>query len=347
MRFSWGPHFRPCAAGVLLVALSACRTGKVDDSGGVEDLTIVVEADKSRILQEEQSLQTKREGFEKERERLQKERGDVDQKLASLTKKDKRQREELESEQRRLAEEDKRVRERARSFESEREKLDSDKNKLLDRIAKMTATKGGLTIEQREQVIAQREKDVAERERQLADREAKIAVRDGESARRLQEITKVVADLQAGGGRVASAPSAPAAAAPSAGGATATRASVQKLQKQVRSAMETKGVLFDDLPPAAKSLFQAANRAFEDKDFGSAFESFNELEQAVNGISVNGDFVKAKMGRINRDVEKKSPDEASRKQIQVLLNDVAEAMNDGRYDRANKRINQIVGLLQK
>ena len=140
-----------------------------------QDLTIVVEADKSRILQEEQSLQQKRATFEEERERLAREKSDIEQKLSTLSKKDKRQREELEQQQKRLADEEKKVRERQASFEGEREKLEEEKSKLLERISKMTATRGGLTIEQREQGIAQREKDVAEREARVTRSMAQAA----------------------------------------------------------------------------------------------------------------------------------------------------------------------------
>jgi len=139
--------------------------------------------------------------------------------------------------------------------------------------------------------------------------------------------------------------STPAPAAPSGAAAQATRASVQKLQKQVRAHMDAKGILFDDLPPAAKALYQSANKAADDKDFASAFESFTELDQTIEGVVINGEFVKGKMGRINNDVAKKTLDEGTRKQIQTLLADVGEATNDGRWDRANKKINQIVALL--
>lgn len=314
------------------------------EEGGVEDLTIVVEADKSRILQEEQSLQQKRDSVEKEQERLAQERDDVEKKLATLSKKDKKQREELEAEQRRLDEEEQSIRERSRSFESERQKLDEEKTQLLDRISKMTATRGGLTIEQREQLIAQREKTVGEREQALAVREAKVAAREAEASERIAAMTRAMTELQAAGGLARTVVSSPAPA-PTLGAPTATRATADKARRLARARMDVKGVLLDDLPPATKAAWQAGNKALDEKDYASALESFGEVERIVEGIAVNADFVKAKMGRVNRDAAAKKTDETMQKQIAGLVADVSDAMTDGRYDRANRKINQIVALL--
>jgi len=114
------------------------------------------------------------------------------------------------------------------------------------------------------------------------------------------------------------------AAAPA--GAQATKASADKLRKQVRAHMDQKGILIDDLPPAAKALWQTASKAMDDKDFASAAEALTDLDQAVEGIAINGDFIKAKMGRINRDVAKKAPNEQSQKQINGILAEVSDAM---------------------
>lgn len=327
----------------VLMLGAGCKDDEADaPSDGVEDLTIVVEADKSRILQEEQDLQEKRSTVEQERERLSKERSDVEQKLASLSKKDKKQRDELEGEQKRLADEERRMRERSKSFESERSKLEDEKTKLLDRISKMTATKGGLTIEQREQLIAQREKDVAARERAVAERERGLAHREGEVTKRLAEATRAIGDLQGMGG-ITKTVVVNQASAPSNAPAQVTRAAVQKLQRQVRSSMDQKGLLMDDLPPAAKDAYKSANDAINSKDYASAYESLSEVQSMIESVQINQAFVSAKMSRLNRLAEKKSLDQTGKQ----LLNDISDAANDGRYDRANRKINQVWALINK
>ena len=136
----------------------------------------------------------------------------------------------------------------------------------------MTATKGGLTIEQREQLIAQREKDVAVREKAVAERERGLAAREGEVTKRLADATRAISDLQSLGG-VTKTVVVNQSSSPTTASAQVTRASVLKLQKQVRSAMDQKGLLMDDLPPAAKDAHKSANEAIENKDYASAHES--------------------------------------------------------------------------
>ena len=130
-------------------------------------------------------------------------------------------------------------------------------------------------------------------------------------------------------------------------GAPATRASAERARRQVRARMEAKGLLLDDLPPATRTLYQNAGKALEEKDYASATESYNEIEQVIDNTTVNGDFVKAKMVRINRDIAQKAANEATQKQINLLLAEVSDAMTEGRYDRANRKINQLVSLLAK
>ncbi len=333
---------RPVVLGLALGFIFACKgSDEAEESaeGGVEDLTIVVEADKSRILQEEQSLQEKRVGVEQETARLAKERADIEAKLASLSKKDKKQRDELEAQEKKLADEERRIRENTKNFESERAKLDEEKTKLLDRISKLTATKGGMTIEQREAALAQREKDVALREKAVADREGKIAAREGEVGKRLTELASA---MQGMGGTVTKTivvNNTSAASAPAGG---ATKASAQKVQKQVRGAMDAKGLLGDDLPPTAKELLGAGNEAMENKDYGSAQQSFTDLLGVIESIQINRAFIEGKMQRANKIAQKKQLNDEGK----GLLDEISNSAADGRYDRANRKLNQLLALIK-
>lgn len=314
----------------------------------VEDLTIVVEADKSRILEEEQALANKRSEMESERERLSRERDEVAVKLASLSKKDRKSRDKLEAEQRRLEDEEKNVRERARTFEAERAKLDREKTELLERIATLTKRgTGGLTIEQREAQIARREKDIARREEAVAKREAKLAGRETQANTTLQELSTLLEELKAGGGTktvIVNAPSTSSGSGPGAA-STVTRAQAQKAQRSLRSRMDAKGILMDDLPPTAKTLLSQGNDFLGNKDFSEAVAAFEEAEGIVEGIPIDQKFLQAKMGRLNRAVKNKQLDEKDTKKVEGLLAEVSNAFADGRYDRANKKANQINALV--
>ena len=327
---------------------SASAKGDDDTPDSTEDLTIVVEADKSRITEEENALTARKQDFETERARLDREKTEIAEKLSTLSKKDKTQRDKLENEERRLTDQQKVLRDRSDSFESERTKLEQDKSRLLDRISKMTQTKGGMTIEQREEAIAHREKEVAQREKDVARREA-------EAGRGLQEVGKLMDEVRSGMASIKNAPvqvvtaAAPAATGGSSG-APASKASVTRLEKTIHTKMDQKGILTDDLSPSAHDLEATAIAAISNKDFAAAQDALSQLGVAVDSITINHSFVQAKMARINRQFDDKKlgagMDDTRQKKIQSLLAEASDSFSDGRYDRANRKINSIYAVLQ-
>ncbi|HET6345091.1 MAG TPA: hypothetical protein VFH51_09165 [Myxococcota bacterium] len=336
--------------GVALLAGSPSCKKSADDAasghaadaaaGGVEDVTIRVEADKSRILQEESALKARQRDFESEKARLERERAEIEEKKATVSQADRASREKLEAAERALTEQQKALRDRSDSFEAERSKLETEKSQLLERISKMTQTKGGLTLEQREEAIARRERDVAQREKD-------VAAREREAARGLADVGKLLDEVRGGvAGRGAG--SAKAGLTPSAANAAATRSSLNKVERSIHVKMDGKGILLDDLPPTVRDLSNAAAAASKSNDYPAAQEALTQMQQAVDAIAINHAFVQAKMARINRQFEDKkvTVDEAKQKKIQGLLAEASDSFSDGRYDRANKKINQIFSLLQ-
>jgi hypothetical protein len=338
----------------LVVGAAGCPK-KSDDAAkeetGVEDLTIVVEADKSRIMQEEASLQEKKQAVDQERDRIERERGELEKKLASLSKKDKKQREKLEADEDRLQSEERKLRDRLKSFDSEKTSLEAEKNKLIERVSQMTQAKGGLTMAQREELIARREKDVSRRESKLSEHERDVQKLQTDAVRSLQEIAKLLADLQAGGGARTAVVTTPgantAAATPTA--PKASKAGVQKLQKDLKAKMDSKGILVADLPPAARDLDKSSKAALNSNDLDTAQQALTDLSTIVDGIKVDHAFVQGKFSRINKSYPKEKIDqldEKKRKQVLSLLDEVSDSFSDGRYDRANKKINQLYRLLE-
>lgn len=330
---------------MILSLLVGCSDGEQSDeldAGAVEEVSVVVEADKSRILEEERNLSERRETIEAEQERLARERAEIGERLASLSKKDKSQREKLEADERRLQQEQERLGQRMRSFEEEREKLEREKSKLLEKISKLEAGKGSGGIEQREESMAQRERDVARREADLARREKEVAGREAEVARSLRDAQQLLASL----GAVSRAPApAPAPAAASAGGTT-TAASVNNQRKQIARKMDARGILMEDLPPTARDLDQTARSALKSKDYAAASAALAELEQAVDATTINRAFVDGKMMRVNRTYAGKKLDGPRNGQLEKLLSEFNEAASDGRWDRANQKINQMLTVYQ-
>jgi hypothetical protein len=326
------------------------RGGADEADGDVEDLTIVVQADKSRILQEEAALQVRRNDFETEKARIERQRSDISEKLASISKTDRTQRDKLEQAEQRLTTEQRQLRERAASFDGERTKLDQEKTLLLERIASLTqqqAPKGGLTPEQKEEGVVRRERDVAVREKEVARREA-------EAARGLTNVElllgEVRAALAANKTVVEQTVSSmmPQVARPAV--STVSRAQVLRQQRQVHINLNNKGVLLEDLPAPMRDLESTANAALQNKDYAAAQESLSTLSQALDATPINHAFVQAKMARINRQFSDKklgkNMDEPRQRKIMGLLGEASDSFSDGRYDRANKKINQIYTLLQ-
>jgi hypothetical protein len=328
------------------VLLAACSNNAEDKSAaGEEDMTIVVEADKSRLLAEEQELKTKGAQMQAEKERLAKERAEITEKLSSLSKKDKKAREQLEAQQSKLEAEENRIRDAAKKAEEEREKLQSEKDALLERITSLTKRgKGGMTIEEREAEVAKREQQLASREAKLGEREQKVTNLEAEAAKVLGDANRLVAELAAGGARVAAMAAAVPAAAPT--GKQYSKADAQRIQKQARAKMDTKGILVEDLAPAARALSEQMESAVNTKDFSAAAEYATQLESAVDSIIINQEFVKAKMARLNKAIADQKLDAGRQSKVNALLQELGEAFTDGRYDRANRKANQIAAVLK-
>ena len=243
-----------------------------------------------------------------------------------------------------MAAQEAKLNEKTRTIDSEHDKLLQEKTRLLDRIGKLAQNQGSLTVTQREEAMAAREQRLAERERQVAEREKAVASREAEVGTRLDEAQKVLSGLQSASTLVRTA--APSAAATGAA-KEATRQSATKLQQKVRAKMDAKGILADDLPPGERDLEGSGRQAIEGKDYAAATDALMRLEGVVDSIDVNQAFVQAKMTRINKMYQGKmdSLDEARRKKVLGLLEEVSDSFSDGRYDRANKKINQIYTVL--
>ncbi len=343
---------RWAAVALPLVGLWACpsETETADgEAGAVEDVTITVEADKSRILEQEQALRENQEVIRSEQERLSAARESIAKQLESLSKKDRKTRQKLEQEEERLASEEKKMRDRLRSFESERAKLEREKTELLERISTLAKVGGGGSdsLAARETRLAQREQDLARREGRVAERQKEVQRLHEEAEKSLQQIQRILADLQGGGitRTVVVNTSSPATPA---GDPGAVKTQVQKLQKAVQAKMEAKGILIADLPPAARDQQANATKAIGAKEFDTALAALTELDAVVNNTKVDHAFVQAKFRRINKDYEgkMKSLDEKRKGRVLALLDEVSDSFSDGRYDRANRKINQIHDILE-
>lgn len=324
------------------LGLSACTSNEQPETGAVEDLTIVVEADKSRIEQEESALQAQRDQLEEERSRLRKQQDDIANKMTTLAPKDNNKKEALAAAERTLSVQQEALNKRLNAFEAERSKLDAEKNKLMERITQMASQPAApaRTSKDADTLLARRESALAEREKSLAARE-------GALIQRMDTVTKLLTELDLCNKNKAAMPTEVAAAVPSENGMAKQLASKQL--RLVQSKMEQKGILEDDLAGQMRSMLEQAKRSIANGQHGEALDPLSQLTASIDGMIINQSFVQGKMARMNRMLQEgrsKNLPEPQQKKLTLLLGEANESLTDGRFDRANKRINQMLDILR-
>lgn len=297
-------------AGAALAWAGACGDRGSARRPADDELTIVVQADKSRIAAQEGALDEQRKQLEAERERLRREA--------------ERLSESKESPQAKAQELVQRAVQLVRDQEdvaSRRERLAQERDALAQRAPAAASAEPLAQVAERERQVAAREKALSERERELAGREAALAGREASLALREAQSEKL--------GR---RPSEKAEPIP--------RAAVEKAYKGLLSAMEQKGVLPADLPPARQKDLAEAVGFRAGGDLARSMNAIEAVEAAVGALSVDGEFVARKVERVN--ALQRRGDAKAREEVGKLLQEVARAYSDGRYGEANRALNRII-----
>ena len=180
---------------------------------------------------------------------------------------------------------------------------------------------------QREKSAAQSEKEFCDRERQMAAGEAALAQREKETCGVAQPMI------------IQSAP-------PKSGGSYG-KSDVAPLLAKAKDQMRKKGILAGDLPGGAQGLENQATDAMGAGDWNKAYFAAQQLYAIVDSIKIDRLFIQAKMTRMNRQVSASKLDEDTNKQIAGILSDVALKYNDGKFEAANSRLNQLASQLGK
>jgi DNA repair exonuclease SbcCD ATPase subunit len=323
--------FMALALSLLLLACGDGSDTAATEEDASEDLTVVVEADKSQILQQEEKLRADQDSLKRERERLAAARHDVLNKISSLSKKDRKQRKDLEAEQARLATDEERLRRRLNSFERDRAALERKKTDLIESISALTGNGRAGNLSRRIHAVERRQREILEGQ--------------AKNERLLTEIREIVRELRNSGGTR----TVVVANQPGGGGPAFSRGQVSRLEAGIRTKMKAKGVLDADLPPAARDYRSTGQRAAKNRDWPSAHNAFTRLDTIVSNLKVDHAFVQAKFRRINKSYEGKMKglDDKKKNKVLALLDDVSDSFSDGRYDRANRKINQIHSLLDE
>ncbi len=327
--------FGYAAIATAITAAALCCLWACDRKGPEpeKDLTIVVEADRSKIAQEEKALAEKRSLFEQEKEALERERRDLEHAREQAKGVDQAQEKRLLDNERRLAEKERAMREREASLEAERATIEKQKQALEGKAG--AAGIPGAEIAQRERGLADRERGLAQREGLLAQREKSLAEREAELARREAAFLK----LQ---GQPSRAP-VPVAA----GGPAVTRQAVDKAMKEVLARMRQKGLLWADLPAEVSGAQAQVTRALKKNELARAADLVEQLDAAVNAIQVDADFIDRKFKWLNELKKTRPPAAADAETVKTLLRRVTQLVGDGQFAAANQELNRIHALLSR
>lgn len=311
-----------------LVALtwfaSACSgeaSSADEEDAGVEKFSINVEADRSRILEEEKNLQAQQQSVEAQRAELEAAQQDIADKLANLSKKDKKQRAALEAEQARLAEQATAMEDRLSRYERERKRLERQKDELLNK-----STSDVNALQRRVQVQAQ---EINELKSSLT-----------QTSEKLDELERIVKSLE-------SRSMSPRTVVVERSGSTNRRASakdVESIKRDLRRALKSKNFLVSDLSPAARRSLSDAEDAAQDKDFDQALSHYEAVVTSVKNTDVDAEFIDAKAKRADQLVRDSAIPNAK---VTPILRKIGEAAADGHYVLANRHLNEIFALAKR
>lgn len=122
---------------------------------------------------------------------------------------------------------------------------------------------------------------------------------------------------------------------------------LRTLQRQVLSSMQRKEVGIDDLGATARGQLIRARRALDQGDLATAESALNAVAAEVATLSVDREFVRRKLQRIDRKLRALPADRSDVEQLRQQSTEAIQAFMDGNYQRANRQLNRILQLLRQ
>src|SRR5438445_47060 len=269
-----GGRVRRAAAALLIAALVACD----DDKAVPDELTIVVQADRREVEQQEKALREREDSLAKDKAQL-------DQRIADLAKglkaaADAEQRRRLEEELRQSQVLEGQLGVRVSALQAQKIEVEAKKRSVdadLQRAAQAALDVRAAAVAAREAKMAEREAQLAGHERDLAQRAKDVALRE-----------KAVAAFERQGPPPEyrdrkQVPKAPL---------------VEEKHKKLLADLDARGILISDLPPEDQPLNAEIFAARRQRDFARAMDLLNDLTKAMAKLRVDQRFVEAKISRL-------------------------------------------------
>ncbi len=318
----------------LLLPMMACEK-KEAKKGKSEDLTIVVEADRSKITKEEQELRARQAAFDMERKRLREERAKLMKEKERLGSKGSLAHiKELEQ---RLWQKERQMWNKEAELEKVRNSIAQNKDKLLAKVSGAKQVGGDL---------AKREQDLARREAQLAKREQQLSgIPSGAIASRMDKLEQRMAELTRAVEKLASVRSVPMPRMHSPSGRVSRKQSKKTFAKAT-TLMRKKGLLWGDLPGDLKGFRDDYYASQKSADYAKANDLAEMLMSSVKNLAIDSEFISGKFTRLNELIARKPIKAKDKKRVSSLLRKATQLVGDGQFFKANRELNRIFALLK-
>ncbi len=315
----------------LLTAAPGCKDKK--PLRGDEDVKAVVAEDR-RITEKENELLARRGVLQRERNGLRDKRVEIITKKMTLPETDSEGKQELEQEESKLARLEASLVTQELTLNKKLQSLLDQRTGLVDKLGEDKSGKDVL-ITRREYSVALREKDFARREGVISKREKILAARE-----------QALAERQARGCPKATTVVQSYTPPSSTGGGSYTRKDVEPVYRAALKAMNKKGVLTADLPAGADRLVTEVRHSVSKGDYVRAKYAADQLLATVRKMKINRGFIGTKIDRLSRAIKRTPPSNANREKVNTLFQQATANYGDGRFIRANSRLNRIYSLLR-
>jgi hypothetical protein len=134
------------------------------------------------------------------------------------------------------------------------------------------------------------------------------------------------------------------------GAGAASRAADQRRFAEEKSALDRvlvqKGLVGGD-DAELDRLRQKANAEAQQRHWSDARDFAADARRRADGVLVDKGFVKKKLVRFNERYDATIADAAARSKIDAMSADVLKQLKEGRYDEANKTLNEAFSLLAR
>jgi hypothetical protein len=303
---------------IAVVLVGGCKDSQTGAQGKAADPAAIKQ--QQDLLARRDALLRSRQEIQDEQQKLEVERAALLQSGADTSEVDKKK-EALASQEKELATQESALLDQ---FERQLAELSALRAAGVDQSARVAARETAMAS--REKTVAGREERVAAREATLADRERKLAQRERDTCSAAAPAT-IIQTVDAKGSKY-------------------NKRDVEPVLRRAREAMASKGVLRGDLPAPAQELEREATEGMAQGDYGSAYLAARTLAATVDSIKIDRAFISAKIGRLSQRMKGVKLEGGKQGQVDALFAEATSRYGDGDFASANRKLNQIVAMIQ-